>query len=192
MTRQLAVRSTLVVLWTLCLVTAGPVLAVPARIESFKAVDTSRLMGSPYPLPALEVEEAFPHLKFAFPVDIKNAADGSNRLFVVNQNGYIHVFPNRSDVTSAKIFLDVSDQVAREKFEEGLLAVTFHPRFRENGVFFIYYSVKPLATRLSRFRVSKEDPDRADPESEEILLQVEQPFWNHNSGSINFGPDGYL
>jgi uncharacterized repeat protein (TIGR03806 family) len=149
-------------------------------------------MGSPYPLPLLEVEEAFPHLKFAFPVDIKTARDGSDRIFVVNQNGYVHVFPNRSDVTSAKIFLDLSEHVGRGFFEEGLLAVTFHPKFKENGELFVYYSVKPLATRLSRLRVSKDDPDRADPASEEILLQVEQPYWNHNSGSIEFGPDGYL
>lgn len=166
--------------------------AAPTRIESFTAVDTSALMGSPRSLPSLLVEEAFPNLKFPFPVDVKNAGDGSGRIFVVNQNGYIHVFPNRRDVKDAKIFLDVSDRVAREHFEEGLLAVEFHPKFRDNGEFFVYYSIQPLATRLSRFRLSKDDPGRGDPGSEEILLQVPQPYWNHNSGSLEFGPDGYL
>jgi uncharacterized repeat protein (TIGR03806 family) len=160
--------------------------------QDFVAVDTAVLMGSPDPLPPLEVERVFPELRFSFPVELTHAGDGSDRIFVVSQDGFIYVFENREDVTEKKTFLDITHLVAREKFEEGLLGLAFHPKYRENGEFFVYYSVKPLATRISRFRVSKDDPDRADPESEEVLLQVAQPFWNHNGGSLNFGPDGYL
>lgn len=164
----------------------------PAALHEFTPVDTSILMGGPEPPLAFELEPAFPHLRFAFPVHLTSAGDGSDRLFVVSQDGYIHVFPNRRNVRDKKVFLDMSHIVARQMFEEGLLAVEFHPNYRANGEFFVYYSVKPLATRLSRWRVSKDDPNRADHDSEEILIEVAQPFWNHDSGSIQFGPDGYL
>ena len=166
--------------------------ASPASLDEFTPVDTSILMGAPEPPLAFELEPAFPYLRFAFPVHLTHAGDGSDRLFVVNQDGYIHVFPNERNVRAKKVFLDMSNTVARQMFEEGLLAVAFHPKYRENGEFFVYYSVQPLATRLSRFRVSKDDPNLADPKSEEVLLDIPQPFWNHNSGSIEFGPDGYL
>ena len=165
-------------------------LAVPA--EALIPVDTSALMGSPEPPPLLEFEVAFPHLRFEFPVDITGAGDGTDRLFVVGQDGVVYVFPNRRDVREAKVFLVVRRLVARQFFEQGLLAIAFHPRYRERGEFFVYYSVEPLATRVSRFRVSGDDPDRADPGSEERILEIPQPYWNHNSGSLKFGPDGHL
>ncbi len=160
--------------------------------ETFVAVDTSALLGSPEPPPIAEAVVAFPHLRFEFPVDIAHAGDGSNRLFVVGQNGRVEVFENKPDVQEKKVFLDLRHRVAREFFEEGLLSIAFHPRYRDNGELFVYYSVKPLATRVSRLRVSADDPDRVDPESEEVLLEIPQPFWNHNSGSVRFGHDGYL
>ena len=173
----------------LATLTPAPALETP---KQFTAVDTAVLMGSPDPLPPLEVERVFPALRFPFPVDITHAGDGSDRLFVVSQDGFIYVFKNRQDAADKKVFLNVTGIVAREKFEEGLLGLAFHPKYRDNGEFYVYYSVKPLATRVSRFRVSKDDPDRADPDSEERILEVKQPFWNHNGGSLKFGPDGYL
>jgi glucose/arabinose dehydrogenase len=74
--------------------------------------------------------------------------------------------------------------------------MAFHPKFKENGQFFVYYTpqgtAKPHTIAVSRFRVSKDDPTKGDPASEERLLEVEQPFWNHKGGTIVFGPDGYL
>ena len=166
--------------------------AFSANLAEFVPVDTSRLMGSPDPPRPFELEPVFPHLSFRFPVEVTHAGDGSDRLFVVCQEGAIYVFPNQREAREKKMFLDLSQAVARTKFEEGLLALEFHPKYAENGEFYVYYSVRPLATRLSRFRVSADDPDVADPGSEEVLLEIPQPFWNHNSGSLKFGNDGLL
>ena len=133
------------------------------------------------------------------PLFLTGAGDGTNRIFVVSEYGAIYVWPNRSDVTEMKTFLDIRDRVQYDdkKNEEGLLGLAFHPKFKENGQFFVYYSQKPTkenphVTAISRFRVSADDPNRADPKSEEILMQIKHPFWNHKGGTIVFGPDGYL
>ncbi|MEK6234292.1 MAG: PQQ-dependent sugar dehydrogenase, partial [Planctomycetales bacterium] len=78
--------------------------------------------------------------------------------------------------------------------EEGLLGMAFHPDFKTNGQFYVYYSseAEQRVSIVSRFQVSKDDPDRADPKSEEIVVKIPQPFSNHNGGSIAFGPDGFL
>jgi quinoprotein glucose dehydrogenase len=99
-------------------------------------------------------------------------------------------------VTESKVFLDLRDRVMykdREN-EEGLLGFAFHPKYRENGEFYLYYTTRDAehTSVVSRFKVSGGDPDRADPSSEEELMRIPQPFWNHNGGTVCFGPDGYL
>jgi len=169
---------------------AGPSpVAAPAK---FVAVDTSNLMGSPDPLPPLEIVNAFPKLEFVRPVQLTHAGDGSDRIFVVDQPGIVHVFPNKSDAEKAEVFLDVQKKAKTSHFEEGLLGLAFHPKYKENGVFFTYYSIDPRASRISRWKVSADNPNRADPSSEEEIIQIAQPFGNHNGGSIEFGPDGML
>lgn len=128
------------------------------------------------------------------PMLVTHAADGSDRRFVLDQSGMIHVFPRGAK--DAKLFLDLRPETApwAKANEEGLLGLAFHPRFAETGAFFVCYSVRsrPKTLVVSRFRVSGSDPDRADPASEEVLLTIDQPFPNHNGGSIVFGPDGRL
>jgi len=129
------------------------------------------------------------------PLLVADAGDGSGRLYIPDQSGMIHVI--RPGATEAKLLLDLRESTApwAQWNEEGLLGLALHPRFKENGEFFICQSVKGGEKRMqhvSRFRISKDDPDRADPRSEEVVLSIEQPFWNHNGGSIAFGPDGYL
>ncbi|MBT4865571.1 MAG: hypothetical protein HON53_10740, partial [Planctomycetaceae bacterium] len=130
------------------------------------------------------------------PIVLTHAGDGSNRLFVAAQRGVIHVFPNKKGVKQTKIFLDVSKQVVYKdkQNEEGLLGFAFHPKYKENGHFFLYYTTTdaPLTSVVTRFTVSKTDPNRADPDSELEIMRVKQPYWNHNGGTIVFGPDGYL
>ncbi|MEX0724809.1 MAG: PQQ-dependent sugar dehydrogenase, partial [Planctomycetaceae bacterium] len=130
------------------------------------------------------------------PILLTHASDGSNRIFVPEQKGIIHVFENDDAATETKVFLDISTKVRyRDKFnEEGLLGLAFHPNYEENGEFFVFYTdVKAeMENVVSRFRVSKNDPDKADTEFEEELLRFKRPYWNHDGGTLVFGPDGYL
>ncbi len=146
----------------------------------------------------VEVEKAFPNIRFNRPILVTHAGDGSNRLFIPSQLGTIYVLPNDPAIEEPKEFLDISSRVVYQdkENEKGFLGMAFHPRYRENGEFFVYYTptdtAKPHTVVVSRFRVSKNDPDKADPNSEEELLRIEHPFWNHKGGTLVFGPDGYL
>ncbi len=133
------------------------------------------------------------------PLLLTGAGDGTNRIFVVSEYGTIHVWPNDPAVDQMETFLDIRDRVQYDdrQNEEGLLGLAFHPRYKENGQFFVYYSEKPTpeyphVTVISRFRVSPDDPNRALADSEEVILRIKHPFWNHKGGTIVFGPDGYL
>jgi glucose/arabinose dehydrogenase len=161
------------------------------------------------PLP-LETAIAFPDLQWTGwkpvnekgqvvqlrPILLTHAGDGSNRVFVPTQHGVIHVFPNDQKAGKTAVFLDIQERVSYSdnQNEEGFLGLAFHPKFKENGEFFVFYTPKKtkLTNVVSRFRVSKDDPSKADPASEEVLLQFKKPFWNHDGGTICFGPDGYL
>lgn len=165
------------------------VLIAPLTCLAAEGVDES-------PLP-VKVEAAFPKLKFVRPLVLTHAGDGTKRVFVASQLGAVHVFPNDQDAAATKVFLDITKKVVykEKENEEGLLGLAFHPRFKENGYFFVYYTptdTKPHTTRVSRFKVASDDPNRADPASEVEILQVPQPYWNHKGGTICFGPDGYL
>jgi glucose/arabinose dehydrogenase len=152
------------------------------------------LLGATLPLLAQEVtvENAFPNLTFRFPVDIQNAGDGTDRLFVVGQEGFVWVFQNDENTTTRTTFLDIRTRIEFGG-ELGLLGLAFHPDYETNGFFYVHYTAdNPLRNVISRFNVSATDPDVADPNSELVLLEVNQPFTNHNGGQIAFGPDGYL
>lgn len=140
----------------------------------------------------LQLEQAFPSLTFQQPVDIQNAGDGSNRLFVVEQKGIISVFLNNSSANSKKTFLDITDRVSSGG-EMGLLGLAFHPDYKSNGYFYVNYTTNSPSRRtiISRFKVGS-DSDLADKSSELILLEIAQPYSNHNGGQTSFGPDGYL
>ncbi len=140
-----------------------------------------------------EVVKAFPNLSFSNPVDLQNSGDGTNRLFVVEQQGIIKVFSNNQDVSSEKVFLDIRDRITSGG-ETGLLGLAFHPNYIQNGYFYIDYTSPSttLHTVVARYKVSNSNPDSADENSELILLTQEQPFNNHNGGRVVFGSDGYL
>ena len=155
----------------------------------------SMVTGQDQPL-AVSVERAFPNVVFERPIVVTHAGDGTNRLFVAEQDGIIRVMPNNQDVEDATVFLDIDERVVYKdnQNEEGLLGFAFHPKFRENGQFFVYYTTSTAdhTSVISRFRVSSTDASKADPASEEEILRIKQPYWNHNGGTICFGPDGYL
>jgi len=145
---------------------------------------------------AVSTERAFPNVELIRPIVVTHAGDGSDRVFVAEQEGVIKVFGNDQEVEEADVFLDISDRVvyADNQNEEGLLGFAFHPQYKTNGEFFLYYTSAEgdHLSKISRFRRSKDNPNAADPESEEEILRVPQPFWNHNGGTIEFGPDGFL
>jgi glucose/arabinose dehydrogenase len=88
-------------------------------------------------------------------------------------------------------FLDISNRVGSNTSERGLLGLAFHPKYKETGYFYVNYTDNNGNTVISRFKVTS-DLNIADPASEKKLLGVQQPFPNHNGGSVVFGPDGYL
>ncbi|HEY7751059.1 MAG TPA: PQQ-dependent sugar dehydrogenase [Ignavibacteriaceae bacterium] len=140
--------------------------------------------------------DAFPNLTgFSSPVDLRHSGDCSNRIFVAEQNGIIKVFPNKSNVTNSevKIFLNIDDSVASGG-EMGLLGLTFHPDYENNGYFYVNYTADPpRRTIIARFQVSATNPDSAIKSSKLNLITFSQPFSNHNGGWVGFGPnDGYL
>jgi len=125
---------------------------------------------------------------FARPVHVAHAGD--ERLFVVAQAGVIWVL-NTDGAHIGQPFLDIHDLVGSEGNEQGLLSVAFHPQYRDNGWFYVYYTDVRGDTVVARYTVSS-DPDVADPGSAEIILAADQPYANHNGGQLQVGPDGYL
>ncbi len=168
---------------------------IPNRSWAWSLLFMASLLGSAQAgtFPALRLTEAFPQLKFKMPVWFSPAPGNDRRFFVVEQKGKVLVFQNRSQVRTASLFLDLSRKVRVKHPEEGLLALAFHPSFARNGFFYVYYIADhPHREVLSRFQVSKKDPNRADPASEKVLLEVPKQFGNHNGSTLLFGPDGYL
>lgn len=142
-------------------------------------------------LPLVKLVDAYPGLSFSQPVEYVQATDGSNRIWVVEKGGRILMFENDSQVQSADIFLDITSRVDSRASEKGLLGLAFHPRFSENGFFYIDYTNR-TDTVVARYRVDLSEPDRGLIDSEQIILTIPQPYSNHNGGHLAFGPDGYL
>lgn len=137
------------------------------------------------------------------PVALTSAHDNSGRLFVADQTGKIRII-DRDGQLMTEPFLDLTNKIVNLNSsydERGLLGLAFHPEYRTNSRFFVYYSA-PLRSvgpsgydhtnRLSEFRVLSDNSNIANIDSEKILLEVDQPQANHNGGQIAFGPDGFL
>ena len=123
------------------------------------------------------------------PVQVTHAGDGSGRIFVVEQHGRIRVVQNGA--SNDTLFLDISTQVSCCE-ERGLINIAFPPSFSASQQFYLSYTNLEGDTNISRFTTT-DDPDIADPTSEEILFTVSQPHEAHNGGRLAFGPlDGYL
>jgi len=137
------------------------------------------------------------------PVALAAPDDGSSRIFIVDQVSLIYIVDSEDNLLETP-FLDLRNQLVNLNSnydERGLLGMAFHPDYVNNGRFFVYYSA-PLrgsgqagnnhTSVLSEFIVSEADSDLAEPDTEKIILQIDQPQGNHNAGAITFGPDGYL
>ncbi len=145
------------------------------------------------PTPVLNLDLSTFATGFSQPVGITHASPGDDRLYVIEQAGTIKIVSAEGVVLPVP-FLDITDRVDSSSTEEGLLGLAFHPEYATNGYFYVNYTnttAEIRRTRISRFSITG-DPNIADPESEDILLTVDQPYANHNAGDIQFGPDGYL
>ena len=118
-------------------------------------------------------------------IGVYNAGDSSNRLFGIEQAGRVHII--EKDKNETEILLDITDKVENADWEQGLLGLAFHPNYEDNGQFFVTYTVKGLGDEAATLRLSKFVGD-----NETVVLDVDQPYVNHNGGHIMFGPDGYL
>jgi glucose/arabinose dehydrogenase len=136
-------------------------------------------------------EVAFPNLTFNQPDGIFPDPTNSNRLFVLEQAGVIKVFDNNRNVNSSTVFLDISDHVLYGG-EQGLLGLAFNPNFNQNPYFYVdYVTDNPRRTVIARYTTTA-DSSIADKNSEQIILEINQPFSNHKGGQLAFGSDGYL
>lgn len=185
------------------LVAATATASFPATLSAEEPKSTTINLAAPpaeldtTPMP-VAVVEAYPNLRISRPIVLTGAGDGSGRLFVASQTGEIYTFDQDDEqVEDTDLFIDLSDRVIykdREN-EEGFLGLTFHPQFSQNGKFYVYYttSARPHVSVLSEFQTADGSQNRVgDPASERVLMQIQQPFWNHNGGTVLFGPDGYL
>ena len=171
--------------------TAGPTTALdvpigPGTTEPITTT-TTPTTEPPAPLQGLDLETVARTL--ANPV-LAVSPPGDQRLFVVEQPGRIRIIGDDGLLDAP--FLDLTGQVESDGLEQGLLGLAFHPRYADNGRFFVYYTAESDgASRLVEYAVS-DDPDRADTGSASLLISQAQPAANHNAGMLEFGPDGYL
>ena len=144
-------------------------------------------------LPNVELKLAFPNLVVNRPITICEAPDGTGRLFLVDQAGRLLILPKDRNGAEAQVFFDISDRKPYVDNEEGLLGFAFHPKYKSNGKFYVYYTQQnPRRSVVSEFKVSSDDASKADLKTERILMEIAQPYSNHNGGTTIFGPDGFL
>ena len=120
--------------------------------------------------------------------------DGSGRSLLVLQGGKVLIIPSILDESRIKPLLELSseDMIVKD-FEEGLLGLVFHPKYKRNGLFYLYHTLQsPKRSVLVERRIKDQKSLILDTKYNRTLIEIEQPYWNHNSGVPEFGPDGYL
>ena len=143
------------------------------------------------PLPTIELRDAYPALKFDRPLWMEEAPDASKRLVVIEQAGKVWRLPQDRNGADKNLFLDISDRRPLVQNEEGLLAFAFHPQFKENGKFYIYYTQQgPKRNILSEAQVSKSDPNQADLATELVPGRLSSSMYGH--GPIVTAPERVL
>src|SRR5262245_40420490 len=157
----------------------------PFGIERREPWTTGNIHGTPEPPDPYRTENAFPKLQLFEPLSV-GLVPGQNRFGVATRPGKIYSFEIRPDVEKAELLIDV------KRTTYGLV---FHPKFAENGYFYVTSLIDPppapdRGSRLSRYKASSTLPLTADPASETVIL--EWPAGGHNGGCLRFGPDGYL
>ncbi len=141
---------------------------------------------------AVELVEAFPDVRLSDAMTISQSDQSPGYWYIIEREGELRRFEDDPSATDAPLIMDIRDRVAYGS-EAGLLGMALHPNFANNGDIYLYYTASgsPFVSRVSRFH-SDDGGASFDPGSEEIVFAVDQPFSNHNGGTVAFGPDGYL
>lgn len=140
---------------------------------------------------SIKTTKAFRKLTFTRPVDLQQPLDTEEYLYIVEQAGKIYKIENNLDATQKILYLDIEDLVNDSGNEEGLLGLAFHPDFKNNGFLYVDYTASnPKRTVIARFQ--NQDTPEQIKSTEQIILEFDQPYSNHNGGRILFGPDRYL
>ncbi len=149
---------------------------------------------------AVKYQRVFPGITSTQPTLLLQRPGDNNRFYIIEKAGRIFYFSNRQDVSKKHLYLDISKQKVDESYEGGLLGMAFDPDFDSNHYVYLSYTTSDepekdnsqhLQSRISRLTVNQ-DNTTILPESEVVLLEIEQPWNNHNGGHIAFGPEGYL
>jgi glucose/arabinose dehydrogenase len=181
--------------------TATPtVLPSPTAVPTDQPSPTPTLIPTPLPR---DVRATLQLVADGFVSPVALAAPGDGRLFIVDQVGVVYVLDQAGNRLPEPL-IDLRAQMVDldETYDErGLLGMALHPEFVANGRFFLYYSVplRPSAPAdwdhtgiIAQFTIAADNPNRADPASEQVIIEIDQPQTNHNGGQLAFGPDGYL
>jgi glucose/arabinose dehydrogenase len=128
----------------------------------------------------------------AEPVNVAAPNDGTGRLFIIERPGVIQVI--KDGKKQKRPFLDLKDKTISSFLELGMFSMAFHPDFKNNGKVYVCYADLWFngASMITEFTVSKANPDKIDPDSAKVIMQIDFPYCNHHGGQIAFGPDGYL
>ena len=120
--------------------------------------------------------------------------DESGRSLLILQGGKVLVIPSSLKDSQVRTFMELApEEMIIKDFEEGLLGLVFHPNYKSNGLFYLYYTMqRPKRSVLVERRVKNQKKMELDLKHDRTLIEIEQPYWNHNSGVPEFGPDGYL
>ena len=183
----------------LVLTLAGGILGTSLRVQAQEATPVVELSVTPPAQPGGTLP-GNPQIQLvkvagglADPVNIAAPNDGSGRLFVVERVGRIRIIDQDGNLLPEP-FLDLTELVQNDYLEQGLLGLAFHPDYATNGRFFVHFTDYHTNgdNFIMEFPVSDDDPNLANREGGRLLLAVDQPYVNHNGGTIHFGPDGYL
>ncbi len=146
-------------------------------------------------IPKVQMRRVWPKLKLIRPVQIVARPDRADRLYVVEQAGRVIEIDTADPDNEGRIVLDIREPVFDKFNEQGLLSLAFHPKFAENHFVYVWYTAQKNEKQSDRevlARFTGNDDGTIDPSSQLILLEIPDPAWNHNGGTVLFGPDGFL
>ena len=172
-----------------------PTASVPSPTNTTQPAEAETPTGDPSPVSVSDFPDPADYQwtlvaeGLTKPVGLASPGDDSGRLFILEQPGRIRII--REGQLLETPFLDIRDRVGDSANEQGLLGLAFHPQYADNGYFYVNYTDQKGDTVVARFQVSG-DPNRGNPDSEVQLLNIPQPYGNHNGGQVSFGPQGYL